>query len=179
MGKIYCISYGTKEYEKELKLNIESAKEMGADVVKAFGPKDIDRQYYEKNIGFFSQKRGGGYWLWKPYIIDKMLSEIAYNDWLIYVDAGLFYINSIKNYIKTLEQREVSFAIVPTVYKEYQYTKRDIFVYTNTDTEEIRNTLQRQSGVIIIKKIEKNIELIREWLKYIQEGTMVNDEPNT
>ena len=32
--------------------------------------------------------RGGGYWIWKPYIISKMLEQINENDILVYIDAG-------------------------------------------------------------------------------------------
>ena len=40
-------------------------------------------------------KRGGGYWIWKPYFILKTLKEkIKYNDYLIYSDSGSVYINS-------------------------------------------------------------------------------------
>jgi len=34
-----------------------------------YGPNDIDNEFKKKNIEILSQKRGNGYWLWKPYFI--------------------------------------------------------------------------------------------------------------
>jgi len=178
MSKIHCISYGTKEYKKALLLNIKTAIKCGADYACSFGPEDISRQYIEKNERFFSKKRGGGYWLWKPYLIDKCLSEIEFNDWLVYVDAGLFYLNSIRDFINILEQENFDFVMMPTVYKEYQYTKRDIFVYIDADNPQIYNTYQRQGGVLFIRKTAENIEFIKEWLEIIQVGNLVTDDAN-
>lgn len=178
MGKIYAISYGTKKYKKSLMLNIRSAHKQGADYIMPFGPNDIDRDYYYKNIRFFNQTKGGGYWVWKPYIIDNILSIMQFGDWLLYVDAGLFYINNIKKYILELEREKITFVMVPTVHNEYQYTKRDIFVATDTDYDYIVNTKQRQSGVLAIQKTKENVRFIEEWLYYIQKDNLVTDAPN-
>lgn len=178
MGKIVCITYGTDPYKKEMKLNIKTAKKYGADEAKAFTINDIDSNYIKLNERFFKEKRGGGYWLWKPYIIDKCLTEMNVGDWLFYVDAGLFYLNNIKDYIKKLETNKITLVMAPTVHEEYKYTKRDVFVKTETDLDYIKNSLQRQSGAIIIKKNDENIELIKQWLKYIQIDSLVSDAPN-
>lgn len=177
MSKIYAISYGTAPYKKALMLNISTARTHGADHAIAYQPDDIDRDYYTKNKRFFDHDKGGGYWLWKPYIIDKTLSTLDFDDWLLYVDAGLFYINDIRQYISELESENISFCYAPTVYKEFQYTKRDIFIMTDTDYDYIRNTVQHQSGALIIKKTEENISFIKEWLYYMQEDSLVTDTP--
>ena len=44
-----------------------------------------------KNPNFkkvFTAKRGGGYWMWKPYIIYKNLLLLNNNDILVYSDSG-------------------------------------------------------------------------------------------
>ena len=86
MGKIFCITYGTDPYKKAMKLNVKTAKKCGADEAKAFTINDIDSNYIKLNERFFKEKRGGGYWLWKPYIIDKCLTEMNNGDWLFYVE---------------------------------------------------------------------------------------------
>lgn len=51
--------------------------------------------YSEKNLPteitcnpLFSYKRGGGYWVWKPYIIWKTLQDNDENDVICYIDCG-------------------------------------------------------------------------------------------
>jgi len=36
----------------------------------------------------FKSFRGGGYWIWKPYFVKKVMDAIADDDILIYCDAG-------------------------------------------------------------------------------------------
>ena len=44
---------------------------------------------FQKHILFFSEnKRGFGYWLWKPFLIWKTLEELPEGDLLVYLDAG-------------------------------------------------------------------------------------------
>lgn len=178
MSKITCISYGSKGYEKELNLNIKTAMQQGADEAIGYGPDDIDEDYKRKNIRFFERKRGNGYWLWKPYLIDRCLEKMTEGDWLIYVDAGLFYLNNLREFVNDLERKNLELVVAPTIYKEFKYTKRDIFVKTQTDVPAITQSLQRQSGAIFIRKNEKNVAFVKEWLRYIQMDSLVTDDEN-
>ena len=39
--------------------------------------KDISKTFINKYEEIFDSKRGGGYWLWKYYVINKTLGEIS------------------------------------------------------------------------------------------------------
>jgi len=47
-----------------------------------------------KNV--FNSRRGGGYYIWKPYIIYKHLQLLNENDILVFVDAGCKIDNNIE-----------------------------------------------------------------------------------
>lgn len=56
------------------------------DRVIAYRPKDLPP--FIKSSPLFAYTKGGGYWLWKPYIIHKTLQGCADGDVVYYVDAG-------------------------------------------------------------------------------------------
>lgn len=86
MSNIF-ISYGDQKYRKSIKRIKKQADEVGIfDKIITYGPKDLPQ--YIKCSPLFSSCKGGGYWLWKPYIIIKSLEQCHENDVVYYVDAG-------------------------------------------------------------------------------------------
>jgi len=85
MQKI-LITYGTLDFKKTLIRFKNKAKELNLfDKVIIYEPKDLP-DYIQSNP-LMAFKKGGGYWLWKPYIIWKTLHD--YEDAVvIYVDGG-------------------------------------------------------------------------------------------
>ena len=67
--KIVAITYSNHLYLRQMSLNKKSAIEVGeVDQHYSYGPNDLDKGFIEKNKEILKQKRGNGYWLWKPYI---------------------------------------------------------------------------------------------------------------
>lgn len=86
MKKIF-ISYGDKRFTQSLKRLAKEAKALHRfDKVITYGPKDMPGAIKYSPLSIF--KRGGGYWLWKPYIIYKTLQGCKDGDIVEYTDAG-------------------------------------------------------------------------------------------
>ena len=175
---IYALNFASDDYEKARKLNTKSAYKQGADNVYEYTLRDIDSAFRKKNIKILEQKRGCGYWLWKPYFIDKALENTHENDWVVYADSGMYYRKNIKEYITQLEEQGISFISRTTKFKEKQYTKRDVFVELNCDEERYTDSLQRAASVILVKNIEENRKIIKEWLEIAQNYHLITDEAN-
>ena len=65
------------------------------DECHAYDANVMDDTFKQKNAHILNQGRGAGYWLWKPYIIYKWLTDDSMEDdnsYLIYSDAGMVYI---------------------------------------------------------------------------------------
>lgn len=62
------------------------------DIIRTYSSDDlrkIDLNWFARNKGFLSKnKRGFGYWIWKPKIIYEELSRLGDGDILVYADAG-------------------------------------------------------------------------------------------
>ena len=81
---------------------IESAERYGADKTTAFTPCEIGKEFYEKNKEILQSPRGGGYWLWKPCFINRVINELSDGDILIYSDAGVEIIADLNEIIKVM-----------------------------------------------------------------------------
>ena len=48
----------------------------------------MDLEFRKKYSDVLTQSRGGGYWIWKYHLIQKLLKKMQQNEILIYIDAG-------------------------------------------------------------------------------------------
>ena len=131
ISKIYCISYASRQYENRKNTFTSLAKNCNLfNDFKCFTEDDIDLEFKEKHKDVWNQQKGGGYWIWKSYIIHKNLQEINNNDILIYLDVGC-HINiteeSIKRfneYIDMVNNSKSGFLRFQIPHKEKDYTNQ-------------------------------------------------------
>ncbi|WP_051212882.1 hypothetical protein [Butyrivibrio fibrisolvens] len=183
---VTCISYGDKKYCGAAKLNLESARDHGADNTILYGPEDLPlgfklrnwRIYYGRTGRRFKRK-GAGYWVWKPYIINETLKALNEGDILIYSDGASVYVGDIANIIETMDQEKLNIMIFSLGLQiERQYTKRDAFVLMDADTPEYTDSRQRIATYVIFRKCQESSEFVNEWLNYSLDYRIITDEKN-
>lgn len=175
---VYAINFADENFEKARKWNTKTAYKHGADIVCEYKLQDIDEEFYKKNKSILQQKRGCGYWLWKPYFIYKTLLNANDNDWIVYADSGLYYRRNIKSYIVEIERDNIEFLTCITKFIEKAFTKMDVFVDLNCNTQEYTDSKQMAGGAIIVKNTPQNRKIIKEWLDNAQNYHWITDEPN-
>lgn len=176
---IVAINYANSKYRKTQGFNSATAIHKGkVDRVISYAPKDIDSLFWNKNKKILERKRGNGYWLWKPYFIKKTLEELRESDYLVYLDAGAFYINNVKYLIEQMEEDHQYIMAFELPFKESWYTKRDIFVYMDCDEAQYTETNQRMATMIVLKKTEMSMQFVDEWLYYCQQEEIITDAYN-
>ena len=126
-----------------------------------------------KNSNFkkvFTAKRGGGYWIWKPYIIYKNLQLLNDNDILVYSDSGStipnnkYTIDKLNEYINILKNSDKGILAFRNPYIESKWSKGDVFKHFNClDNEAIYNTRQFTANRIIIKKNLHSMKFFKIW----------------
>lgn len=131
--KIY-INYADERFKYKQYFSSFMAKHFGKfDKVISYSPIDIDRSYYEMHKSILECERGGGYWLWKPYIINISLGLIDEGDYLFYCDAGAFFISSIDYIINEMNKHQEDIAVFQLPLKETDYTNKYTLDYFNYD----------------------------------------------
>lgn len=177
---ILAITYGDENFSQSNKYNLYSAKRYGkSDQTLLFGPKDLDEEFKREHKKILEEKRGAGYWLWKPYSITKALQTIKYGDYLVYADSGSFYTCNLNIMIEFMKKKNIELFLGELEHKEAKYSKRDAFVYLGVDTEAIANSLQYEASFILLKKTPITEKLIKEWLEKCCDIRIISDNQNT
>jgi hypothetical protein len=154
------------------------------DEIKSKNEDDIPK-FIKKHKKFINNnKQGYGFWIWKPKIILDELKKINENDILIYCDAGMYLnINGKKRlleYLNILKNKNVDILTFSTndAYKAQYYVKNDaIMNYYPQFNDELN--CYCYAGLQIIKKTNKSINLINDWLILCENYHFIDRSPSS
>ncbi len=141
--------------------------------------KTLISTFFKTHERILKQPRGGGYWLWKPYFVDKTLQQLSDGDFLFYCDSdtGLTHpVDPIFHLTITKNQDIIPFELPYHIEKEW--TKRDLFISMNCDTPNYYDTPQRRAGFFVLRKSALSVKFVREWLSLAQDEHLLTDTPN-
>ncbi len=148
-----------------------SALQNNVHEVKIFTPKDIDAKFYKANKDILDTPRGSGLWLWKPYFIDRELSKMKDNDYLIYADAGVEIVNNVNHII---DRMGGDIWLFGNMWQHLHFCKGDILKALNC----YDSGSQVQASVIVIRKSNWSCDFIKEWLGWCCEPGLIDDSPS-
>lgn len=143
---------------------------------------DLKKDEFWKTHSQFieNNKRGYGYWLWKPYIILKTLNSMNNDEILLYLDGGCEIksnesneSNELNKLIERCKQNDILYTL--TGKEEKKYTKMDLFIELNMNKDEIKDIAQCQAGVIFLKKNEKIMKMVNEWYQLSCNYHLIDD----
>ena len=137
-----------------------------------------DTEFWNKHGKFIEEnRRGYGYWLWKPYLIKKELDKSKENDIVFYCDAGC-QVNEkgkrrLHEYIDMLNTSESGIISFQLTHLERLYTKNKVFETLESDK---RDALQCLATVILVKKNKNSTNIINQWYENCENYKLLNDE---
>ena len=167
--KVYIVSFVHNCCEKAQKNLEKTALENGATQVFSLNldtleaPMDV-KEYIQNN------KRGAGFWIWKPYAIRQILSKVNAGDIIIYVDAGAFFIKSLQTNIDFINEHSV-LCFKQYGLPQYKWTTSQAFMYYNYDDDwcdTLGKKEQFMATFVGIKNDEIGNDLLNKWLDVLQ-----------
>lgn len=168
------INYSDKRFKSKQRFSALMAKIFGGfDNVISYSPSNIDNSFYEKNKRILDCERGGGYWLWKSYIINISLELIDEGDYLFYCDAGAFFIKSVDYIISDMIKYQEDIALFQLPLKESDFTNKYTLSFFNYD--ESMGVNQILGGYICIKKTSETISFFKEYQRLCENEMLVTD----
>lgn len=177
--KIYLITYGSGKYkETKYRLKKEAENSNFFDEIFVYGHEDMEPDFVEKYKKLFDNKiegkqKGGGFWIYKYYFIEKLLNKMNDNDIIFYVDAGcrinpntnkrfneyIDILNNSKSGILSFQMKHLP---------EKCWTTKQIFDYYNISLESnIANSGQLVGGIFGVKKCKNIINIIKLFFETI------------
>ena len=170
------ITYSDDGFIKQRNFAIFMAKLVGDfNEVIAYKPEDIDNEFYNKNKNILSQKKGGGFWLWKPYFIYKTLEKLNDGDYLFYADAGSFFLKSVDILIKELDKSSQDIMGYELPLIESQWTKKELFINMGCEDDRFSQSNQIMASFFLIKKSNLSMKFFKEYLDYACDEKNVTD----
>lgn len=177
---IAVVNYANRPYKAAQKYCTESAYKYGADVVFEYGPQNIDRVFFEENRIVLEENRGGGYWLWKPYVICKALHQINDDDYLLYVDSGSYFISDMHTIIGCMEKNGDDIISFSLPFVEKQWTKMEILEYMACkNSSKVIDSCQRIATFIFMRKNSRTVAFMERYLFISQQKMLITDQLDT
>lgn len=181
---IYAMTCADQNYMPCAEFHMKTAIKKGkVDKTIICNIEELDEDFKKKNQKILSSGEGRkrGFYVWKPYYVNKVLSQIAYGDFLIYLDsAGFYYRSDVHEIVNYMLQNNVDMVGTRRFpYLDKHWTRRDTFVYMGCDTSEYTDRKQCMGGCFILQKTEKTVKLIQEWIEYAQNFQIIADTDNT
>jgi len=175
--KIYLISYGDAKYASQREFFRETALASSFfDEITIFSPEDIEPSFSKHFQNVLKQRRGGGYWIWKPYLIQRVLETLDDDDILIYCDAGCMINDNgaerFNEYIELLMESESGCIGFELPHREIEYTKREVFDHFGS-AEELILSNQLMATVIMLRKCPHATMLINKWYEALCENPLL------
>jgi FkbM family methyltransferase len=176
------ISFGTDDLFKNQKIRF---KQQATDInffdnVIIEDEKSIKSLLKEHEEFIINNKRGYGYWIWKPIIIKNQLEKMKDNDILFYLDCGSSIINynthKLNEYIDILKDKDIIVFDAYT-YLTKTFMKKNVINEFNMNNEILEKNLI-EAGFIIIKKTNFSINFLNLWLDTMTKNnySLVNDD---
>jgi hypothetical protein len=137
-----------------------------------------DKIFWDKHSDFIQKnKRGFGYWLWKPYIILKTMNELENGDILLYLDSGCEFIENNKDliikYFDYVKKDKIIGNEIKTL--EGQFSKMDLINYLKLNNENIFKSYQREGGANMFYVNDETRKLVEEWYNIGSEYHFIDD----
>ena len=137
-----------------------------------------DKIFWDKHSDFIKKnKRGFGYWLWKPYIILKTMNELENGDILLYLDCGCEFIENNKDliikYFDYVKKDKIIGNEIKTL--EGQFSKMDLIDYLKLNNENILKSYQREAGANMFYVNDETKKLVEEWYNIGSEYNFIDD----
>ena len=172
-------------YQSQLK-NSQCAILAGFNIVFQMKKENIDPIFYKNNKEILDSPRGAGYWLWKYYFQDKLLSCMEETDILMYCDSGANFIRSAQPLFDAVSSDKNGIICFqtpdrPNYHLEKMWTKNKVFSSLGIDTidkehqERIKNTPQIQAGFRIMRGTEFAKDFTKKCLNYACKKELIDD----
>lgn len=159
---------GTKEYEDAAERIIQQAARLQIfdDIIK-YTEQDLqnDKEFWSKHGDFIgNNKRGYGYWIWKPYIVKRTMDTLADDDILMYLDCGCELDIRKKKKIIDCIQNTQHHDMVATINGFIRdWTKMDTLIHFQANKPPYINSPMLQAGACVYKINRKIKEFANEW----------------
>lgn len=181
-SELVYVTYADGHYEANLKANAWFARVlMRCEHTLTFRRRDLEADpIYSSNRSVFDQKRGAGYWAWKPWAILRAIDSASEGDIVVYQDCGFGLRYKSFVYPRTLlalakKNDFIAGVRAPQYGPHRRWThKRCLELMGITDPRDLDRP-QVEAVVSFWTVSEPSRAFLRQWLSYCLDPEIVGD----
>ena len=167
--KQYFLVYDDGTHTTYLENLLNSVKNFGKQFeIIIFKKESLDKNFVHKHSDILNLPRGGGYWLWKSYIINETLKKIKDNDLVFYLDSKYYFIEEFTElYYDYMKEHDILIWNNHPGCPKYLFKllcKMDVVIKYNAEDMIKYNIEEYWAGAIIIKNNNFTKDIISQWL---------------
>lgn len=183
----WLTSYADAAFLSALKRLTASAPLHGIGEVRAWGREALERTtLYQTHRDVLDKMRGGGYWLWKPFIIEETMKEAAPGALVVYSDAGVEIVADLHPLFDICREKTSGIMVFASPYERgsvpgrpcSQWTKRDCFVDMRCDEPYYYEGQTIDASFIVLHNTPRVREFVSEWFDWCRQSHLLTDVPN-
>lgn len=171
-------AHGEEVYFKNCNALVASAADKGFDQIHSYKRGHIDPVFYEKNKSILEQKRGAGYWLWKPYFILKTMQNMPEGALLFYADSGVVFTKPIDELLRLMDEHNMVLVGHGKPAPLVRHLKRESYQYFSPEPS--KDVLQAQNiwgFFMVLKNNAHTRQIVERWLNVAQIAEAITDAP--
>jgi len=175
--KVVFLTYGDQKFKHSRNRVVQEAKQQGLFTDFVLETDDIKKDFEFKKAlesdrfkKVFEEVKGGGCYIWKPYVIYKNLLSLRNNDILVFADAGCKIPNDQKcksklnEYFRMLDNDERGIIGLRSHHLESEMSKGDVFDYFGVrHNKDICHSGKFSTGRQFIRKCDHSMRLYEKW----------------
>ena len=175
----HLINYADLGFKQSQKENSISGILAGFDSVIQYGKTDIDETFAKNNSKILNEKRGAGYWLWKPYIILETLKNTKKGDLVFYCDSGSQFIKDMTPIFEKIYNADRGIIVFEMSghHKENEYCRKHVAEEVVGCDKNIIESDQNMASFVGVHNCEASIDIINQWLNLCTKEHLIMDKP--
>ena len=152
----------------------------------SYRPEFLNPGFRSKNQAVLSEKKGAGFWIWKPEIIRETLDRVAEGDFVFYVDSGNLIVGDPRPLfdlcardprgVLLFDNRDGSEDGTP--WKNAAWTKMDCYLRMGCEGEKFRQGNKVNGSYVLVRKNPFSCAFIEEYLRWCETDGLVTDAPS-
>jgi len=181
---MYFLVYQDWTHQTHISRLIDSVKKHNPEMeICIFHKNEIDPAFLDRHKSVFEYSRGGGYWIWKPYILYELLKNIEMGETVLYMDSKYEVLEPMTEWLSTKpdlciwKNRPNSHGHIMKHWCKMDVIKK----YNMFDKVFYENAEDCWAGMIFVRKTEQTMAYIQEWLSMCEHDTITDSpsqEPN-
>lgn len=175
---VTAISYAHGCCAQAIQRNKDSALAVGAHDARAYGLKDLEPEWVGRHQHILSQRKGAGWWLWKPYVVLRTLLDDAvpwHTGVVLWLDAGNVFVGDPQPLVRSGLMNSDVAALRLKCCIETDWTSRAALHRLQGTGFAIADRPQLGAYFLMFRKTSVTIEFVKDWLRLSEDPDILTD----